>query len=92
MELFDQYLRKIEYLRVSVTDRCDLRCVYCMKEKMNFLPKNEVLRKCEITELRIYFGCISWKKEHYTSADLSSSIVLHPENAAQIILAREWKL
>ena len=43
MKLIDQFLRKINYLRVSVTDRCDLRCVYCMKEKMNFLPKNEVL-------------------------------------------------
>ena len=39
MELIDQFSRKINYLRVSVTDRCDLRCVYCMKEKMNFLPK-----------------------------------------------------
>ena len=43
MQLVDQFLRKINYLRVSVTDRCDLRCVYCMKEKMNFLPKNEIL-------------------------------------------------
>ena len=48
MKLIDQFLRKINYLRVSVTDRCDLRCVYCMKEKMNFLPKNEVLTLEEI--------------------------------------------
>ena len=48
MELLDQYLRKINYLRVSVTDRCDLRCVYCMKEKMEFLPKNEILSLEEI--------------------------------------------
>ena len=34
MQLIDQFLRKVNYLRVSVTDRCDLRCVYCMKEKM----------------------------------------------------------
>ena len=51
MELIDQYLRKVNYLRVSVTDRCDLRCVYCMKEKMNFLPKNEVLSLEEIERL-----------------------------------------
>ena len=51
MELIDQYLRKINYLRVSVTDRCDLRCVYCMKEKMNFLPKTEVLSLEEIERL-----------------------------------------
>ncbi len=51
MKLVDQFLRKINYLRVSVTDRCDLRCVYCMKEKMNFLPKNEVLTLEEIERL-----------------------------------------
>ncbi len=51
MQLTDQFLRKINYLRVSVTDRCDLRCVYCMKEKMNFLPKNEVLSLEEIERL-----------------------------------------
>ena len=51
MELVDQFLRKINYLRVSVTDRCDLRCVYCMKEKMNFLPKNEILSLEEIERL-----------------------------------------
>ena len=49
--LFDQFSRKINYLRVSVTDRCDLRCVYCMKEKMNFLPKNEILSLEEIERL-----------------------------------------
>ena len=51
MQLVDQFLRKINYLRVSVTDRCDLRCVYCMKEKMKFLPKNEVLSLEEIERL-----------------------------------------
>ena len=51
MQLVDQFLRKINYLRVSVTDRCDLRCVYCMKEKMNFLPKSEVLSLEEIERL-----------------------------------------
>ena len=51
MQLVDQFLRKINYLRVSVTDRCDLRCVYCMKEKMDFLPKNEVLSLEEIERL-----------------------------------------
>ena len=51
MQITDQFFRKINYLRVSVTDRCDLRCVYCMKEKMNFLPKNEVLTLEEIERL-----------------------------------------
>jgi cyclic pyranopterin phosphate synthase len=41
--MIDPFGRKITYLRVSVTDRCDFRCVYCMAEDMTFLPKSEVL-------------------------------------------------
>lgn len=41
--LVDTYQRRITYLRLSVTDRCDLRCTYCMPERMQFLPKSEVL-------------------------------------------------
>lgn len=41
--LIDRFGRKVTYLRVSVTDRCDLRCVYCMAEDMTFLPKRDLL-------------------------------------------------
>ena len=41
--LIDQYGRKITYLRLSVTDRCDFRCTYCMSEDMVFLPRSEIL-------------------------------------------------
>ena len=41
--MIDPFGRSITYLRVSVTDRCDLRCVYCMAEDMNFLPRAEIL-------------------------------------------------
>src|SRR3954453_16919141 len=41
--LIDPFARAITYLRVSVTDRCDFRCVYCMAEHMSFLPKAELL-------------------------------------------------
>ena len=51
MNLTDQFLRKINYLRVSVTDRCDLRCVYCMKEKMQFLPRKDISTLEEIERL-----------------------------------------
>ena len=51
MQLLDQFNRKINYLRVSVTDRCDLRCIYCMKENMTFLPKKEILSLEEIERL-----------------------------------------
>ena len=49
--LIDSFNRKITYLRISVTDRCDLRCNYCMKEKMNFLPKSQLLTLEEIERL-----------------------------------------
>ena len=41
--LIDPFNRRITYLRLSVTDRCDLRCTYCMPEKMTFLNKKEVI-------------------------------------------------
>ena len=41
--LVDPFGRAISYLRVSVTDRCDFRCVYCMSENMSFLPKQDLL-------------------------------------------------
>jgi cyclic pyranopterin phosphate synthase len=49
--LIDPFARPITYLRVSVTDRCDFRCVYCMAEEMQFLPKKEVLSLEELTRL-----------------------------------------
>ncbi|MFT3732205.1 MAG: GTP 3',8-cyclase MoaA [Hyphomicrobium sp.] len=49
--LVDPYGRSIEYLRVSVTDRCDFRCVYCMTEHMTFLPKKDLLSLEELDRL-----------------------------------------
>ena len=49
--MIDPYHRPITYLRVSVTDRCDFRCVYCMAEEMTFLPKAEVLSLEELDRL-----------------------------------------
>ena len=46
--LIDPHGRTVDYLRVSVTDRCDFRCVYCMSEDMSFLPKKDVLSLEEI--------------------------------------------
>ena len=46
--MIDGFGRRIEYLRISVTDRCDLRCRYCMAEKMTFLPRKDVLSLEEI--------------------------------------------
>ena len=49
--MIDPFGRTVSYLRVSVTDRCDLRCVYCMAEDMTFLPKREVLSLEELERL-----------------------------------------
>ena len=49
--LIDPFARAITYLRVSVTDRCDFRCVYCMSENMTFLPKKELLTLEELDRL-----------------------------------------
>lgn len=53
--LTDALGRRISYLRISVTDRCDLRCRYCMAERMSFLPKNQVLTLEEIALLADLF-------------------------------------
>ena len=49
--LIDPFGRGIEYLRVSVTDRCDFRCVYCMSEHMTFLPKQDLLSLEELDRM-----------------------------------------
>jgi cyclic pyranopterin phosphate synthase len=53
--LIDQFARRITYLRLSVTDRCDLRCAYCMPERQTFLPKSEVLSLEELYKLALGF-------------------------------------
>lgn len=69
MELIDQFSRHVNYLRVSVTDRCDLRCMYCMKEKMTFLPKNEILTLEEIERLCDNFIEMGVKKIRLTGGE-----------------------
>ena len=49
--LIDSFGRRVTYLRLSVTDRCDLRCTYCMAEKMTFLPKSDLLDAVELEEV-----------------------------------------
>ncbi len=53
--LIDQFKRRISYLRLSVTDRCDLRCSYCMPERQTFLPRSEVLSLEELHQLALGF-------------------------------------
>ena len=67
--LADQFKRKIDYLRVSVTDRCDLRCTYCMAEDVTFLPRQEVLSIEEIIKLIDVFNELGVKKFRLTGGD-----------------------
>ena len=53
--LVDPFHRVIDYLRVSVTDRCNLRCTYCMRERMQFLPKVELLSLTELERICAVF-------------------------------------
>ena len=54
-EMIDPFRRAITYLRMSVTDRCDFRCVYCMSEAMTFLPKRDLLTLEELDRLASVF-------------------------------------
>lgn len=65
----DPYGRSITYLRVSVTDRCDFRCVYCMAEDMTFLPKAEVLTLEELDRLCSTFVRLGVRKLRLTGGE-----------------------
>ena len=69
MQLIDQFDRKVDYIRVSVTDRCDFRCVYCMSEKMSFLSKSTVLSLEEIERVIRVFSELGVKKVRLTGGE-----------------------
>ena len=65
----DPYGRTISYLRVSVTDRCDFRCVYCMAEDMTFLPKSEILSLEELDRVCSAFVSLGVRKLRLTGGE-----------------------
>ena len=67
--LIDPFQRKISYVRVSVTDRCDFRCTYCMSEDMDFLPKKDVLSLEELDRLCNTFIALGVKKLRITGGE-----------------------
>ena len=67
--MIDPYLRNISYLRLSVTDRCDLRCTYCMPEDNKFLPKTNILSLEEIERLATVFIKKGIKKIRITGGE-----------------------
>ena len=67
--LIDPFHRPITYLRVSVTDRCDFRCVYCMSEHMDFLPKRELLTLEELDRVCSVFISLGVRKLRITGGE-----------------------
>ncbi|MEZ5752726.1 MAG: GTP 3',8-cyclase MoaA [Paracoccaceae bacterium] len=67
--LIDPFARAIQYLRVSVTDRCDFRCTYCMAEHMTFLPKKELLTLEELDRLCSAFVSLGVEKLRITGGE-----------------------
>ena len=67
--LSDPFGRSITYVRVSVTDRCDFRCVYCMSEDMNFLPKRDILSLEELDRLCSAFVSLGTRKLRLTGGE-----------------------
>ena len=68
-KLVDPFARAISYLRVSVTDRCDFRCVYCMSEDMTFLPKADILSLEELDRLCSAFVGMGVRKLRLTGGE-----------------------
>ena len=67
--MIDPFGREIKYLRISVTDRCDFRCVYCMSEDMTFLPKADVLSLEELDRLCSAFVQLGVRKLRMTGGE-----------------------
>ncbi len=67
--LIDRYGRTIDYIRLSVTDRCDLRCVYCMSENMQFVPRSQVLTLEEIQQIAETYVSLGVNKIRITGGE-----------------------
>ena len=67
--LIDQFQRRVDYVRLSVTDRCDFRCVYCMAEEMTFIPKPEVLTLEELYDIGRAFSELGVSKIRLTGGE-----------------------
>ncbi|MBL4820078.1 MAG: GTP 3',8-cyclase MoaA [Gammaproteobacteria bacterium] len=68
-QLIDNYGRRVDYIRLSVTDRCDFRCVYCMTENMTFLPRNQVLSLEELNQVALAFTELGVDKIRVTGGE-----------------------
>ena len=68
-KLIDRFQRQVDYVRLSVTDRCDFRCVYCMAEEMTFVPKQQVLTLEELQQIGTAFSELGVRKIRLTGGE-----------------------
>ncbi|MBJ6136951.1 GTP 3',8-cyclase MoaA [Marinobacter litoralis] len=68
-ELVDRFGRTVNYVRLSVTDRCDFRCVYCMAEEMTFLPREKIMSLEEIAQVARNFVSLGTRKIRLTGGE-----------------------
>ena len=89
--LVDSFGRHVRYLRLSVTDRCNLRCTYCMAEDMTFLPKSKVLSLEEMTTVAKAFVDLGVEKIRLTGGEplVRKGVVQLAQNLGQIEGLRE---
>jgi len=80
--MIDPFGRNVTYLRMSVTDRCDFRCVYWMTENMTFLPKKDLLTPEELDRLASAFIAKGVRKLRLTGGE--------PPMAYQVAFAPSW--
>lgn len=85
-QLIDKHGRHIDYVRLSVTDRCDFRCVYCMSEKMTFLPRSEVLSLEEIYQVARAFTRLGVRRIRLTGGEplIRSNVMSLIENIGRL--------
>lgn len=67
--LVDRFGRRVDYIRISVTDRCDLRCVYCMSEDVRFVPRSQLLTLEEIVRIGAAFVALGVRKIRITGGE-----------------------
>ncbi len=91
--LIDPYKRPVNYLRLSVTDRCDFRCQYCMSENMKFLPKKELLSLQELERICTTFIKLGTKKIRITGGEplVRKNVMQLFNNLGKFIKTKELK-